>query len=70
MQKCEIHHFEKTGRGVRARQRIEENEVVVEVPDALVLYPDAREASLHPLLKQSGFRNASGKRLALHTAQH
>ena len=51
--------FEQTGRGVRAREHIREGEVVVEVPECLVLYPDAA-TDIAPLLKSSGLCNASG----------
>ena len=59
MPKCEIAMFEQTGRGVRAREHIRKGEVVVEVPEALVLYPDAA-TDIAPLLRSAGLCNASG----------
>lgn len=57
MNKCEIHEFENTGRGIRATEKISRSCVIISLPDTMVLMPENSKA--YKYIKKSNLTNNS-----------
>lgn len=61
LKNCSIGHFPKTGRGCIATQDIQKDQVVIEVPDDMVLLPDSENVFVSESLKDTLFGHRGGE---------